>query len=203
LTITDGKRIGVFGGAFDPPHMAHFTLARVAMEQLGLDHLHVLPTGYAWHKSRSLTSAEHRLELCRLAFAELDGTNVDSREIRRSGPTYTIDTLLELQSEYPGAQLFLLMGGDQAKALKSWHRYEEICHIAIICVAARPEAPGSPEPQSPDLPAFARVQTLRMPPSELSATNVRNRASVRKSVDTLVSASVARYIEQHHLYQNA
>ena len=92
-------RIGLFGGAFDPPHYAHMALARAAVRQLGLSRLHVTPTGQAWHKSRPLTPAAQRLAMCRLAFAHEPRCVVDGRETRRDGPSYTIDTLAALQAE--------------------------------------------------------------------------------------------------------
>ncbi len=113
------RRVGMFGGAFDPPHLAHVALARAAIEQLGLDELRVFPTGMAWHKSRALTPGPHRLEMARLAFAEVPRAIIDPREVRRDGPTYTIDTLRELQRELPQAQLVLVIGADQAEALDS------------------------------------------------------------------------------------
>jgi nicotinate-nucleotide adenylyltransferase len=110
-------RLGVFGGAFDPPHVAHVALAQAAVEQLRLDQLRIFPTGQAWHRSGPLTAPEHRLALAQLAFGELPRTVIDDRELRRPGPTYTIDTLRELKAEQPAAQLFLVMGEDQAVAL--------------------------------------------------------------------------------------
>ena len=107
MNSSSGKapRIGVFGGAFDPPHNAHVALAEAALAQLDLAELHVIPTGQAWHKSRALTPKEDRLAMTRLAFTGLKGTVViDSREVLRDGPTYTLDTLHELQQEQPGAQ---------------------------------------------------------------------------------------------------
>jgi nicotinate-nucleotide adenylyltransferase len=106
--------VGVFGGAFDPPHIAHIALAQAALEQLQLDELRVVPTGQAWHKSRTLTPAVHRLEMTRLAFAAMDRVVVDARETLRSGPSFTVDTLAELSSELPAARLFLVIGEDQA-----------------------------------------------------------------------------------------
>ena len=79
------QRLGVYGGAFDPPHLAHTALARAAWEQLSLDALCILPTGQAWHKARELTDAEHRLAMTRLAFAEWPQARVDAREIHRAG----------------------------------------------------------------------------------------------------------------------
>ncbi len=196
--------VGLFGGAFDPPHRTHMALAQAAIEQLQLDILHVVPTGQAWHKQRPLSAAEHRLAMCRLAFAELTRAVVDARETQRSGPTYTIDTLRELQAQYPGAQLYLIMGEDQAKALATWHRAEDLSRAAIICVASRSESMGtavsvddfSGLPSSP-------LQRLQLPPSPLNATEIRDLLARGQSVSTLVLESVARYIDQHHLYQAA
>ena len=198
------QKIGLFGGAFDPPHRTHVALAEAAVQQLGLDVLHVVPTGHAWHKQRELTLAEHRLAMCRLAFADVPRTVVDTREMQRSGPTYTIDTLHELQAEYPLAQLFLIMGEDQARALQSWHRAEDLGRAAIICVASRSEsvAAASPNPDSPK-PLGIALQRLQMPTSPLNATAVRDLVAHGQGVSTLVFESVARYIDQHHLYQAA
>jgi len=110
------RRVGLFGGAFDPPHAAHVALARAAVEQLQLDRLHIAPTGVAWHKPLVLSAAADRLAMCRLAFGDLPGIVIDARELRRDGPSYTIDTLTELRAEYPQAELFLQIGADQAAA---------------------------------------------------------------------------------------
>ena len=115
-------RLGMFGGAFDPPHMAHRVLAQAAVDQLRLDELRVFPTGQAWHKERTLTPAQHRLAMAQLAFEDLPKVVVDARELQRAGATYTIDTLRELSAEHPGAELFLVMGEDQAAAFTTWRR---------------------------------------------------------------------------------
>jgi nicotinate-nucleotide adenylyltransferase len=130
-------RLGVFGGAFDPPHRAHVALVETAIAQLRLDRVHVLPTGQAWHKPRQLSDAADRLAMTRLAFEPLPQVAVDDREILRAGPSYTSDTLQELQHEYPHAQLYLLIGDDQRRSLPSWHKIGEISRIAIICAAGR------------------------------------------------------------------
>ena len=204
MSALQPQRVGLFGGAFDPPHRTHAALAEAAIAQLQLDILHVVPTGQAWHKQRTLTSPEHRLAMCRLAFGGLPRALVDDRETRRSGPTYTIDTLTELQAQYPQAQLYLIMGEDQAKALASWHRAEELGRAAIICVASRSEpiAAVSPAFDSSEL-QNSQLQRLQLPPSPLNATEVRNKTAHGQSISTLVIDSVARYIDQHHLYQAA
>jgi len=200
--MTAPKRVGLFGGAFDPPHRTHVALAEAAIAQLQLDVLHIVPTGHAWHKQRPLTAAEHRLAMCRLAFAHVYRAQVDARETLRSGPSYTIDTLQELQAQYPSAQLYLIMGEDQAKALASWHRAEDLGRAAIICVASRSEshAADSSADDSPKLQGVP-LQLLHLPPSPLNATEVRDRTARGQSVSALVLESVARYIDQHHLYQ--
>jgi len=198
------QKVGLFGGAFDPPHRTHVAVAQAAVEQLHLDVLHVVPTGHAWHKQRPLTAAQHRLEMCRLAFADVNRAMVDDRETRRSGPTYTIDTLQELQAQYPAAQLYLIMGEDQAKALASWHRAEDLGRAAIICVASRSETVSAASPADVPSKLFSQpLQRLQLPPSPLNATEIRDLYAHGQSVSALVFESVARYIDHHHLYQAA
>ena len=198
------RRIGVFGGAFDPPHLAHMALVQAATAQLPLDEVRVLPTGQAWHKARTLSDAAHRLAMARLAFAELPKVVVDEREIRRGGPSYTADTLDELAAEHPGAQLFLLIGDDQRRSLASWHRIEDIARLAIICAAARhadvaPWNAGQAPASAPES-LLAGIRPLQMPLMPLSATDIRQRLSHQQPVTGLVPAAVERYIHDHHLY---
>ena len=197
------RRIGLFGGAFDPPHIAHVALARAAIEQLRLDVLFVMPTGEAWHKSRSLTPAAHRLEMAHLAFAELDCVVVDPRETLRTGPSYTVDTLLELRTEFPKAQLFLIIGEDQAQTLGSWHRFSEIPGFATICVAGRADFTGAGGIFNALLSEIPGLRQLEMPPMEVSATEIRLRLAHGQPAAPLVFDPVARYIAQHHLYRTA
>ena len=196
-------RLGVFGGAFDPPHVAHVALARAALEQLALDELRVFPTGQAWHKAHQLTPAQHRLAMARIAFGELDHTFVDEREMLRAGPTYTIDTLRELQSAQPAAELYLVMGEDQAAALTRWHEWQAVLQLATLCVAARPHARQAGGPAHPTLPPQARVRELQLPGMPESATEIRERMAAGQGIALLVPPGVARYIDQHHLYRTA
>lgn len=196
-------RLGVFGGAFDPPHVAHVALAQAAVEQLQLDELRIFPTGQAWHKSQALTAPEHRLALAEVAFGDLPRTVIDDRELHRPGPTYTIDTLRELKAEHPGAQLFLVMGEDQAISLTRWREWEAIVQLAIICVAGRPSAQAHAGLPPPGLPAQAELRLLRLPSMPESATEVRGRVAQGQGIAHLVPPGVASYIELHHLYQPA
>ncbi len=197
-------RIGIYGGAFDPPHLAHLALAQAAVQQYELDQLIALPTGHAWHKSRTLTLPKHRIAMVRLAFAELEQARVDIRETQRSGPTYTLDTLLALKAENPGSELFLLMGGDQLAAFPHWHRYEEILQIATLLVALR--ADSMPANGQKDLKNQGKINksiifsTIFMPASPISATQIRLLIAAKQPIDHLVKPTVARYIAENRLY---
>jgi nicotinate-nucleotide adenylyltransferase len=200
--VNASRRIGVFGGAFDPPHRAHVALVRSAIDSLHLDAVRVLPTGQAWHRSASLTAAAHRLAMTRLAFAEVPQAVVDEREIRRTGPSYTVDTLRELATEHPGAQLFLLIGDDQRRSLSGWHRIGEIARLAIICAAARdPQVASWHRGVASDSNATEPpIEPLPMPLMPISATDIRERLSRQADVTALLAPDVERYIHEHHLY---
>jgi nicotinate-nucleotide adenylyltransferase len=193
-------RLGIYGGAFDPPHLAHEALARAAIEQYALDELRILPTGHAWHKSRTLTAAEHRVAMVKLGFADLPQACVDDREIRRSGATYTIDTLHELKAENPQAQLFLLMGQDQLQFFPQWHRYAEILQIATILVALRSDSMPGDGLKGTQNQGKIPYQTIHMPASPISATQIRHLSQLQQSIDHLVKPAVARYIDANRLY---
>jgi nicotinate-nucleotide adenylyltransferase len=204
VALKSALRIGVFGGAFDPPHKAHVALAVAALTQLKLDALHIVPTGKAWHKARALTPAVHRLAMAQLAFAPLALAVIDPQEINRDGPSFTIDTLETLASDHPGVQLHLILGTDQFATLKSWHRWQDILGKAIICIAIRP---GMTRAESdPELEALASrgVLTLQLPLMPLSATDIRRQIAglgdSPQALDHLVPEPVARYIEHHKLY---
>ena len=208
------RRIGVFGGAFDPPHRAHVALAQAAVTELKLDQLHIIPTGDAWHKARAISAGLHRLAMARLAFGDLPGVVVDERELRRVGPSFTIDTLQELQAESPGAQLYLIMGADQLVAFQKWHCWLAILEIAIICIADR--AISAPNGAQFDVcneledrfDAYkqlnARFLVLTLPMMSVSATQVRQLvaegAGDTRGITSMVSEAVARYISLNQLY---
>ena len=199
----------MFGGAFDPPHWAHRTLAEVALSQLGLDVLHILPTGQAWHKARALSAAHHRLAMCQEAFGDLPRVRIDPRETERAGPSYTADTLRELAAEYRGATLYLVLGADQLLAFKGWSRWEEVLRHARLAVANRPIHPAADagsvmaeaDLQGVDVP----FQPLDMPLHPTSSTAIRahlhGQSRRYPDLDVLVPAGVARYISAHHLYE--
>jgi nicotinate-nucleotide adenylyltransferase len=198
LGLTAQRRIGILGGAFDPPHLAHVAMAEAAIAQFQLAELRVIPTGDAWHKPRELSEGHHRVEMSRLAFGHLPQVVVDDMELRREGPSYTIDTLQALVARNPSAQFYLVIGQDQGKALGTWRQIEQIAQRAIICVAER-ETSGSSEAPVPrhDIP----TQVLKLAQLPHSATEVRARVAHGQPIDALVPKTVALYIQRHHLYQ--
>lgn len=208
MGLTRRFRIGMYGGGFDPPHNAHVALARAATAQLRLDRLFVVPTGDAYHKDRSLSAGAQRLALCRLAFSDVPGVVVSDVELTRSGSSYTFDTLSVLRRTEPEADWFLLMGADQARLFCQWHRWAEILQQATPVIAVRPETDGGDPAWRADDPLpgtgtpAAAVRLLDFPAMDCSASCIRAHAASGRSIAPWVPASVARYIEVHHLYQS-
>jgi nicotinate-nucleotide adenylyltransferase len=126
---------------------------------------------------------------------------VDARETSRQGPSYTVDTLRELKLEFPEAEIFLVIGADQARALPTWHQWQDILNFAIICVANRADSTWADPEFVPQIALKPRFLRLELPPSAISASEIRERIATHKSVAPLVCEPVARYIDHHHLYQ--
>lgn len=211
MSLSDLQRIGLFGGAFDPPHLAHTALARAVLQQFELDQLRVIPTGQAWHKSRTLSAAHHRVAMARLAFADLPRVHVDPQETQREGATFTIDTLMALQAQYPGAQWWVCIGEDQAARFATWHRWTEILQCAHLIVAPRPEAVRS-DSSNPALQrewhnawpeeVKPKIHVLNWLPQDLSATAIRDALARGHDASDALHPQVSRYIRQHHLYSD-
>ena len=133
------RRLGIFGSAFNPPHTGHLILVAEALFRLELDRVLVVPTGEAYHKEgRGDPGREERLELAREAFSGEPSCEVSDMEIRREGPSYTVETLEEVSAGDPDADLFLLVGADAALGIPDWRSPERIFEIAQVAVAPRP-----------------------------------------------------------------
>src|SRR6202163_1090647 len=130
--------IGVFGGTFDPIHCGHLRTAFELWQELRLAGVRFLPTGSPPHRAQLYASPERRLQMVRAAIADQPAFVVDDREVRRSGLSYSVDTLTELRSEYPKRSLCLLLGMDAFLGLPNWHRWRELLDLAHIIVAHRP-----------------------------------------------------------------
>ena len=191
----------MYGGAFDPPHTAHHDLAACAIAQLQLDRLYVLPTGDAWHKSRTLTPASHRLAMTRLNFEDLAQVVIDERELQRQGPSYTIDSLNELIAAHPDAEFFVLMGADQALRFETWKDWQGIAQLAHLAVAPRAleGRNGAGLYEWHNHPQI-RHTLLNMPLENVSATDIRSDIEKGRQPGQALKPSVFQYIQHHHLY---
>ncbi len=197
-------RIGLLGGSFDPIHRAHLELAFRAADELELQQVWLIPAGRPWQRGELAASANQREDMTRLAATADPRLRVLDLELRRDGPTYTIDTLRELQASHPGDEFVLILGSDQLENLPSWKDWRQIAARVDLAVAQRPAHPaGAAADVLQALRAGGhRLRRLHMPPAEVSATEVRERAAQRRDLRDLVPAAVADYIERHHLYQN-
>ena len=203
------RRIGVYGGSFDPPHMGHLVLAQAARDALRLDRVLWLPAGDPWQKTgaadRRVTEAAHREAMVRAAIAHQPGFVLDRREIERAGPSYTIDSVRELQQEHPDAAVFLIIGQDQYERLSSWREGRELLTRVTLAVAGR-DGRSAATPRDLMM-VWHRVEPIPMPPMAVSATEIRASigagATAMSLVPDMVPAVVARYIDQHHLYRPA
>jgi nicotinate-nucleotide adenylyltransferase len=194
------KRIGLYGGSFDPVHNAHLALARTALQHLMLDELRWIPVGDAWHKRRELSPAPDRAAMVSLAIADEPRFVLDRSELDRDGPSYTIDTVRQLKSQHGApAQWFLVVGQDQYSQLHTWHDWRDLLGEATLAVAARDGV--EPTPSAALAAHHHRVVTLPLPRIDVSATEVRRRITDREGIADMVPAPVASYIDRHHLYR--
>ena len=198
------RRIGLLGGSFDPPHLAHRALAGLALEHLRLDQLKVLPAGQPWQKSgRQLAEAQDRLAMCRLAFGGEPRIEIDDRELHRQGPTYTIDTVLDLQQQAQArgesVRWVLIVGEDQWSRFHTWHRWRDLAELVEVAVANRAGHP----PLSASAGDNRGIHTVRIPLPDwpLSSTDIRQAIQAGRDVAPFVGDAVARYLEQHRTYQ--
>jgi nicotinate-nucleotide adenylyltransferase len=192
------KHIGLFGGSFDPVHNAHLALARHALEELALDELCWVPTGQPWQKTRAMTAAVHREAMLRLAIGNDPRSRVERCELQREGPSYTLDTVRELQAVQGSAQWFLIIGQDQFAGLHTWRGFEELLRLVTLAVAVRPGVQASADVRVLAAPR----RELQMPRMAISSTEIRARITAGLDIGALVPAAVAQYIHQHHLYRD-
>jgi nicotinate-nucleotide adenylyltransferase len=186
-------RTGILGGTFDPIHIAHLHAGETARDQGNLDRVLYIPAGDPWQKAgRAISPAQHRVEMVRLAIEGVAGFELDTREVDRTGPTYTIDTL----ETFPGdEELSLILGADAASALETWHRHEEVLGRAEILVVPRPGADAGAV-----VSAMAGARLLDMAPLGVSGTLIRTMAAEGRPFRYLVPEPVWEYVEGNNLY---
>ena len=193
------KRIGLFGGTFDPPQLAHSALAHCARDTLRLDEVLWIPAGQPWQKAPVASSAAHREAMVSLAIADEPVFILERCELQRRGPSYTLQTVNELRQRVGPAAWFLVVGSDQYNNLHTWRGWKELLSLVTLAVAERPGVALQPDPAVARVP----IHSLPLAPSRLSATAIRDRVARGESIAGMVSDTVAGYIAQHHLYRSA
>lgn len=195
MVRTPDVNIGVFGGTFDPPHVGHLVVAQDALEALGLDAILFVPARVSPFKTESeSTPAAVRLAMLEAAVADHPAFRIWDGELRRSGPSYTVDTLESLRVQYPDASLTLLMGVDQWRSFDGWKDPKRILELARVGVMERVGVPA--EGQGPPWPHVA-VPVRRI---DVSSTEVRERVGGGRSIRYLVPESVRARIQESRLY---
>ena len=197
-------RVGIYGGTFSPVHNGHVAAAKAFMEQMWLDILYVIPTGVTPHKDmKGDATAKDRLEMCRLAFADVDGVIVSDLEMKREGKSYTVDTLRELYD--PAGRLFFLMGTDMLLTLDQWREPEEIFRLCYP-VYIRREADAALDDRIVEKitsyhQRFGKmVPRIVAPAIELSSSRVREAVAQGHAIEDMVPPAVASYIRENQLY---
>jgi nicotinate-nucleotide adenylyltransferase len=195
-------RVGIYGGVFNPPHHGHLVAAQEAHTQLELDVVVWIPVGDAPHRAiESDPGAEARFEMVELATSADERFRVSRIELEREGPSYTVDTLRELHEREPDSEFFLILGGDQALALPTWHEPEQVLELATFAVFDRGSSTRSGIGITIGrIVGAERVRFLEMPRIDISSTLVRRRAAAGKPIRYLVPDKVANYIGAQNLY---
>lgn len=189
------RRVGVFGGTFDPPHIAHLVLATDVRHSLGLDTVLMVVAGEPWQKVGvvDVTPAADRLAMVRAAVRDVAGLEACALELERPGPTYSVDTLHELRRRHPGDELYLVLGADAAAGLDTWDRAEELSGLCRIVVVDRPGTPSS-------VPEGFDAQHVEAPRLDISSTELRSRCATGRSLRFLVPDGAISVIEERGLY---
>ena len=196
--------IGVLGGTFDPVHNGHLIVAEEAKTRLNLIEVIFVPAGQPWLKTdRPITPAEHRLQMLRLALADKPYFKLSAMEIERAGPSYTVDTITELQGQLDAEdELFFILGQDNLVQLPQWREPSQLIQLCYLVAVPRP---GSPRPKLKELEASIpgisqRVMLMDKPHVDISAEAIRDRVVRGLSVRHLVPEPVNRYLKEHKLY---
>ena len=196
--------LGIFGGTFDPIHYGHLQLAEACRQELELDEVRLMPAGNPPHKTDDqITDGHARADMVALAVSGYPEYVVDRREIRRSGPSFTVETLQELADEMQDTRLFFLMGSDSLEELSTWREPERITGLSTIVAVNRP---GHPLPDFSQLetwlgPILApKIRLISHPGNDLSGSELRNRIRADRSIRFLTPRAVEAYLREHKLY---
>ena len=185
-------RLGIFGGSFNPIHLGHLLLAETAREALRLDRVLFIPANQPPHKTAAeLLPGPVRLQLIKLAIRDHPAFAASDIELRRPGPSYSIDTVRLIRAEAPKAELVLLVGEDMLSV--RWASWAELTRLCTIAAARRPGASRAAR--------AGRIAWLPMPPVDIASSDIRERLRAGRSIRYLVPAPVERYLRAHHAYR--
>ena len=187
------RRVGLFGGSFNPIHLGHLLLAEEAKEKLLLQRIIFIPTFFSPFKKERRPHASHRYQMVRLAVRGNPAFSLSDIEIRRRGPSYTIETVRSLRKKMPKTDFFLLVGSDGLKTLPAWKEAKALFRLCHVVIAERPRHPLRNLPKG--------FKKLEIPQVDISAANLRDRIRKGKSIAYQVPAGVERYIVKHRLYR--
>lgn len=190
-------RLGIFGGTFDPIHLGHLIMAELTRGLLGLDRVVFVPARMAPHKRRTDASPEHRFRMTGIAVEDNPHFEVSDVEIRREGPSYTVDTLRSLRGQNPpGTEHYLLLGADSARDLETWREHEELLRDSNVVILGRPGV------EDRDLPGSvaSRATVLPTPLIGISSSEIRRRVRSGETIRYLVTEPVEGYIRSQGLY---
>ncbi len=198
------ERIGIFGGTFDPPHLGHLILASEAHAQLKLTRLLWVLTPVPPHKlNQPISSLDHRLAMVKLALKGESAFKLSMIEVERSGPHYTLDTVRVFSSQYPNADLILLLGGDSLRDLPTWHRPADlVAACREIGVMRRPGDSIDMASLEKKIPGLnSKVKFVEAPLLEIASSEIRRRAARSLQFRYYLLPAVYQYIQEHNLYQ--
>ena len=195
------KKIGIYGGSFDPPHNGHKLLASNLAKACNVDKVLIIPTAMSPFKNSWGASPEDRLEMCKLAFSE-SLFEVSDTEIRRGGKSYTVDTVKEIKNQYPDSELFLFMGDDMLLSFSKWYKFQEILSMCTVVAACRTENLEKLQEMKEYGKTLSddKILIFDCAPVEMSSTGVRE--SIRKGENVDISADVYNFIKSKGLYMN-
>lgn len=193
------RRIGVFGGTFDPPHLGHLVAASEAAFRCALDEVVFVPTGDPWQKHHlKVTDAAARLVMTRLAVESDPLFRVSTCDIEREGATYAVDTVADVRAEYDEeVELYFVIGADSLENLHTWHRVEELCKAVRFIALNRAGHSRS----KVEMSFGARVEFIDMPAVDVSSTECRQRVRDGQPIRYLVTGPVEAYVREHGLYR--
>lgn len=199
--------LAVLGGSFNPPHATHRRLVEAALVGLPVDRVLVIPAGDHPHKRNAdMAPAEDRLAMCRLAFADLPRVTVDDRELRRLGPSFTVDTLAALRAEHPGRRLYFLIGSDNLPLLPTWREPERLfalCEVVTYPRLGHPldDASFAALPLPAELRLRLRSHVLEVPADAIAASELRRRWRAGDQDLAELHPEVRAYMRAHGLYR--